>query len=346
MPAAQRNRTQMPKKKARGRKKGLREKGAEEKEAFREKLRAERELAAIGNPHFSYDRCPRYGRLHEVAASKDDARVKARMDQLAERSGGTISDTAWKKLVADELAAMEAERREVDENPQLSSPWYLTVMADEIRTLPKEEAERDGYVHALLIIHDKQTVTVGQSMPLEGETSAHYTEFLCDYATPDFASMADSAEGVGHEGEDGVIRVRTLNDASAVIIYELAQVARKRLMACALLDRALAGHLNLHAAASGKLDEMSRALLQLEPLSSHYKRSLDILTKQINSIVKNLLDAQRAGALTLEEYVRDTVGSNKVYNAHGEPIYIDTHYGQDRPLSDPTNDHYAQCPER
>ena len=347
-----RNRTQMPKKKARGRK-GLREKGAEdvdkEKEAFMVKLLAERELSAIDNPHFSEDRCPRYRRINKVAQGKNYARITGRMDELAERSGGTISDTAWKKLAADELAKLEAGRREDDENRRLLNPWYLTVMAEEIRTLPNEEAKRDGYVHALLIIHDKHTVTVGQSIPLEGETSAHYTEFLCDYETPEYASMAGSADGAGHEGEDGVIRARTLNDCVAVVTYELAQVARKRLRACALLDRALAGHLNLHAAATGKMDEMRRALLQLESVPSAYKRCLELLEVQINSIVKNLLEAQRAGALTCEQYLRDTVGLrkvtnehgeityrfNKVYNEHGEEIDIDFYYGEERPLSDP-----------
>jgi hypothetical protein len=115
--------------------------------------------------------------------------------------------------------------------------------------------------------------------------------------------MVGSAEGVGHEGEDGVIGARTINDAIAIIFYELAKICQKRLLACALLDRALEGHLCLHTEVSSKLDECRRAIIQLEWHREMYRGYFEILSDRIPSIVKNALDAQRSGALSIAEYV-------------------------------------------
>lgn len=255
--------------------------------------------------YFSYHRCPRYGRLHRAARVREDARIRG---LLAEAERETGSKTAWRKLATVEIARWEAERKRDAENPE--SLWYVTATADEVRTMLKDEAKRDGYAHALVIVNGKQTLTVGQSIPMEGEASAHYTVFVGEYEDAHFASMVDAAQGAGHEGEDGVNAVRTVNDVCAIIIYELAKVVLKRLTACALLDRALAGHLCLHAEASSKLDEMRRAFIQLERHTHAYKLALDILKERIACIVKNALGAQRSGALTLEEYARSNAGDD------------------------------------
>ena len=178
-------------------------------------------------------------------------------------------------------------------------------------------------------------MTVGCSTPLKGEATAHYTAFTCEYQEANFASsMPEPAEGVGHEGEDGVIGVRTVNDHIAIILYALAKIAQKRLLACALLDRALEGHLCLHTEVSSKLDEVRRAFIQLERHPEMYKGYFDVLTDRITSIVKNALDAQRSGALSIAEYVAgnateapDSTGTYRVKGRLNELEPIDTNPG-------------------
>ncbi len=306
------SRTPMPKnkRKERGaqRRRGWRDAAGSEdttRDVENEKLLAEAETAALENPYFSYDRCPRYVRQHKVAGDRNRDYIQRRLKEAAGgKEGDKLGKSAWRKLAKEEIAIWEAERKEQDEHPE--SMWYVTAQAKEIRTLPKDEARRDGYVHALLIIKGKQAITVGQSIPLKGETTAHYTCFLSEYDEPHFARGVDPVEGAGHEGEDGVFGVRTVNDVCAILVYELAKVALKRLKACALLDRALAGHLQLHAEASEKLDEMRLAFIQMEPHPHTYKLALEVLSQRLPGIVKNALEAQRSGALNMEEYWRST----------------------------------------
>eukprot|EP01043_Picozoa_sp_COSAG02_P041232 COSAG02_NODE_3402_length_6799_cov_44.275481_1_plen_698_part_00 len=293
-------------------------------EKWTEKLQSKLEMGMLetqANPYFSYERCPRYTRLHKVSNSRNADAVKKALQGAVEASNKPYR-AVWREVVRDHLARWEAERKKAESIDR--SMWYLTANAEEIRTLPTHETSREGYTHALLVINGKQTVTVGLSIPVDGETEPHCTAFVCDYQEAHFASKGDSAEGAGHEGEDGVVGVHTVNDAGALMIYSLAKVAQKRLMSCALLDRALEGHLCLHAEVSSKLDELRRALIQLEQHDDIYRANLDILKYRITAIVKNALEAQRSGALSIEDYVRskgvepDSAGT---YRVSGGRVY-------------------------
>ena len=265
-----------------------------------EALVAEGEISSLGNPYFSYDRCPRYNRLHKIAIEKEHRRLDAVLEPPGGEKGAKLSAASWKKKAAQEIARWERERKLADNNPQ--SLWQMVCTAEEIRTFTPAQCKAEGYKHAMLIINDKQTMTVGQSMPLQGERSAHHTVFLVEYEDASHAS----AEG---DGAEGVTSVRTVNDTCAIIIYELGKVALKLLLAFKLMDSTLTSHLSLYSEATGRLEDMRRALVQLERHTEAYKVVLDVIKERVAQIIRAALDAQRAGALSLEQFLDDTLPS-------------------------------------
>ena len=178
-------------------------------------MMVQREIGSLGNPCFSYDRCPRYKRLHDRANEREHARLGLELDRAAGGADAKLSRASWKKRAAKELAKWEEDNKEAD--GANSSLWALAVHSDEVRPMPAEESAAEGYTHALVITNDRKSLTVGVSRPLPGEKTAHHTVFLAEY---DSAAQAQSTGG----GEDGVLSVRTVNDTCAIIIYELGLV--------------------------------------------------------------------------------------------------------------------------
>ena len=119
-------------------------------------LMAQREIGSLGNPCFSYARCPRYHRLHSKANAREHARLAAELEKAAE-GGAKLSKASWKKKAASELAKWEQDSKEEEATNNL---WALVVHADEVRPLEPAECKRDGYVHGLQIINDRKCLTV------------------------------------------------------------------------------------------------------------------------------------------------------------------------------------------
>ena len=221
-----------------------------------EALVAESEIGELQNPYFSYERCPRYTRLHEFSVDKERKRLDKVLDEAAGGEGQKLSAASWRKKAAQEISRWEEERKHSDDRSQ--SLWLVVVHADEIRTLSAADCARDGYRSAMLIIRDKQVLLVGQSAPLPSETVAHYTVFLCEYE--DNAT----ATAQGDNGEAGIKSVRTVNDTCAIIIHELAKVMFKLLLATRLIDFQLSSHLSLYTDVTGRFEDMRKTLIQLE----------------------------------------------------------------------------------
>lgn len=256
---------------------------------------AEKEVGALANPCFSYDRCPRYERLNEVAAAREQVRLALELGPAAvpgvKVEGGKpppLTAASWRKRAQKEMARWEVERKENDD-PR-NTMWALIVFSDGVRRLSAEECDRDGYVQAFVVTKDNKTVTVGQSKPKTDEVQPHHTTFLTEYDTSAQAqSTGDMVEGVK--------TVRTVNDTCGIILFELTKVLIKFHATMKIMDEKVYSHLSLYTEASNHMDEARDALDAVERYTDCYKVIMEMVQDRIAHVLRLALQAQRADAV-------------------------------------------------